>query len=174
MNITLNVSPIKVLMFFYLILMANLLSTKLNAHLIDNINNNKILKHIIIFVTIIVLLTLVYSDLNIYDLIIYGFIIYFVFILSTKMNKNYVMGILSLLVLFYLKDYYNKQKIMIIAKDQTLNGLDKEKKIENINKQNLSMNVIFGLLVVGGALLYDNKKVAQYGGGYSLQKFFNI
>jgi hypothetical protein len=174
MNITLNVSPIKVLMFFYLILMANLLSAKLNAHLIDNINNNKILKHIIIFVTIIVLLTVIYSDLNIYDLIIYGFIIYFVFILSTKMNKNYVMGILSLLVLFYLKDYYNKQKIMIIAKDQTLNGLDKEKKIENINKQNFSMNVIFGLLVVGGALLYDNKKAEQYGGGYSLQKFFNI
>ncbi len=174
MIITINVSPIKILMFFYLLLMANLLSTKLNAHLIENINNNKILKHILIFVTIIVLLTVIYSDLNIYDLIIYGFIIYFVFILSTKMNKNYIMGILLLLVIFYLKDYYNKQKMIIIAKDHTINGIDKEKKIENLNKQNMTMNIIFGLLVVGGSLLYDDKKYAQYGGGYSLQKFFNI
>jgi len=174
MNITINVSPIKILLFFYLILMTNLLSTKLNAHLIENINNNKILKHILIFTTIVVLLTIIYSDLNIYDLIIYGFIIYFVFILSTKMNKNYILGILTLLFLFYLKDYYNKQKIITITRDQTIKGIDKEQKIENINKQNMTINVIFGLLVVGGALLYDDKKYTQYGGGYSLLKFFNL
>ena len=174
MNININVSPLKILMFFYLILMANLLSAKLNAHLIENINNSKILKHILIFSTIMVIITLIYADLNLYDLVIYTFITYFVFILSTKMNKNYIMGLLLILALFYLKNYYNTQKMTVIIKDHTINGINKEQKIEKIKKENMTLNVIFGLLVVGGALLYDDKKYAQYGGGYSLQQFFNL
>ena len=174
MNININVSPLKVLMFFYLLMISNLLSTKLNAHLIENINNNKILKHILIFSTIMVLLTIIYQDLNLNNLIIYTFIIYFVFILSTKINKNYIIALMILLAIFYLKDYYNKQKKNIIYRDNNINGNIKEEKIEKINKQNVIMNIIFGLSVISGALLYDNKKYIQYGGNYSLHKFFNL
>ena len=40
-----------------------------------------------------------------------------------------------------------------------------------IEKENFMLNVIYGLIVIGGALLYDDKKYKQYGGGYTFRKF---
>lgn len=174
MNINITVSPLKILMLLYLLLISNLITTKLNAHLIEHIQSNQILQHIICFSIIIVLFTLIYKDLNLYDLVIYSFITYFIFILSTKLNKNLVFGVLLLLGLFFIKDYYLNQKINLLKLDNNINGIIKEQKIYEIRKQNISLNVILGLVVIGGALLYDNKKFNQYGSSYSLKTFFNL
>jgi hypothetical protein len=174
MNINLAISPLKILMLFYLLLVSNLITNKLNAHLIEDIKSNSIIQHIMVFTTILVLFALLYTDLNLYDMIIYTFITYFIFILSTKLNKNVVYGVLLLLGLFFIKNYYNNQKINILKIDPTINGNIKEQKINKIREQNITLNVILGLVVIGGALFYDKKKYNQYGGRYSLKTFFNL
>lgn len=171
MNINLNISPIKILVLFYLLLMSNLITQKLNKHIIEKLNNNKILQHILGIITILVILCLVYDNMNIYDIVIYTFVIYFVFVLSTKLNQNVLLFSIMLLVLFFLKEYYNNNKINLIIKDENLDGFAKEKKIKQIEKENITLNVIYGLVVIGGSLLYDDKKYKQYGGNYTLKKF---
>lgn len=171
MNINLNISPIKILMLFYLLLMSNLITQKLNKHIIEKLNNNKILQHILGIITILVILCLVYDNMNIYDMVIYTFIIYFVFVLSTKLNQNVLLFSIMLLILFFLKEYYNNNKINLIIKDYSIDGIQKEIKIKQIEKENITLNVIYGLVVIGGALLYDDKKYKQYGGNYTLKKF---
>jgi len=171
MNINLNISPIKILMLFYLLLMSNLITQKLNKHIIEKLNNNKLLQHIVGFITILVILCLVYNNMNIYDMVIYTFVIYFVFILSTKLNQNVLLFSILLLVLFFLKEYYNNNKINLIIKDNSIDGMVKESKIKQIEKENITFNIIYGLVVIGGSLLYDNKKYKQYGGNYTLIKF---
>ena len=171
MNINLNISPIKILMLFYLLLMSNLITQKLNKHIIEKLNNNKILQHILGIITILVILCLVYDNMNIYDMVIYTFVIYFVFVLSTKLNQNVLLFSIMLLILFFLKEYYNNNKINLIIKDNSIDGIQKEIKIKQIEKENITLNVIYGLVVIGGALLYDDKKYKQYGGNYTLKKF---
>jgi hypothetical protein len=171
MNINLNISPIKIIMLFYLLLMSNLITQKLNKHIIEKIHNNKLLQHVIGIITILILLCLIYNDMNIYDMAIYTFVIYFVFILSTKLNQNLLLISLILLLIFFLKEYYNKNKINIIINDENIDGITKEKKIKQIEKENFTINIIYGLVVIGGALLYDDKKYKQYGGNYTFKKF---
>jgi len=171
MNINLNISPVKVLMLFYLLIMANFITSKLNKHLIEHINNNKITQHLLGIITILVILCLIYNNMNVYDIIIYTFVIYFVFVLSTKLNQNVLYVSLTLLLLFFIKEYYNNKKINLIIKDENIDGMIKETKIKKIEKENFMLNVIYGLIVIGGALLYDDKKYKQYGGGYTFRKF---
>jgi len=171
MNINLNISPIKILMLFYLLLMSNLITQKLNKHIIEKLNNNKLLQHIVGIITILVILCLVYDNMNIYDMVIYTFVIYFVFVLSTKLNQNVLLFSIMLLILFFLKEYYNNNKINLIIKDNSIDGIQKEIRIKQIEKENITLNVIYGLVVIGGALLYDDKKYRQYGGNYTLKKF---
>jgi hypothetical protein len=171
MNINLNISPLKILMLFYLLLMSNLITQKLNKHIIEKINNNKLLQHIVGIVTILVILCLVYDNMNIYDIVIYTFVIYFVFVLSTKLNQNVLLFSIMLLIIFFLKEYYNNNKINLIIKDNSIDGIKKEIRIKQIEKENITLNVIYGLVVIGGALLYDDKKYIQYGGNYTLKKF---
>ncbi len=52
-----------------------------------------------------------------------------------------------------------------------IDGMIKETKIKKIEKENFMLNVIYGLIVIGGALLYDDKKYKQYGGEYTFRKF---
>ena len=129
MNINLNISPVKVLMLFYLLIMANFITSKLNKHLIEHINNNKITQHLLGIITILVILCLIYNDMNVYDMIIYTFVIYFVFVLSTKLNQNVLYVSLTLLLLFFIKEYYNNKKINLIIKDENIDGMIKETKI---------------------------------------------
>jgi len=171
MNINLNISPIKILMLFYLLLMSNLITQKINKHIIEKLNNNKLLQHIVGIITILVILCLVYDNMNIYDMVIYTFVIYFVFVLSTKLNQNVLLFSIMLLILFFLKEYYNNNKINLIIKDNSIDGIQKEIRIKQIEKENITLNVIYGLVVIGGALLYDDKKYKQYGGNYTLKKF---
>lgn len=171
MNINLNISPIKILMLFYLLLMSNLITQKINKHIIEKLNNNKLLQHIVGIITILVILCLVYDNMNIYDMVIYTFVIYFVFVLSTKLNQNVLLFSIMLLLLFFLKEYYNNNKINLIIKDNSIDGIQKEIRIKQIEKENITLNVIYGLVVIGGALLYDDKKYKQYGGNYTLIKF---
>ena len=91
-------------------------------------------------------------------ILIYTFVIYFVFVLSTKLNQNVLYVSLTLLLLFFIKEYYNNKKINLIIKDENIDGMIKETKIKKIEKENFMLNVIYGLIVIGGALLYDDKK----------------
>jgi hypothetical protein len=151
--------------------MSNFITSKLNKHLIEHINNNKITQHLLGIITILVILCLVYNNLNIYDMVIYTFVIYFVFVLSTKLNQNVLLISIILLLLFFIKEYYNNKKINLIIKDENIDGITKEKRIIKIEKENFTLNVIYGLVVIGGALLYDDKKYNQYGGNYTFRKF---
>ena len=174
MNINLNISPVKILMLFYLLIMSNLITSKLNKHIIEYINNNKLFQHLLIIITILVLLCLIYNDMNIYDMIIYTFIIYFVFILSTKLNQNVMYISLLILFVFFIKEYYNNKQINIIIMDKNIDGNKKEILIKKREKENFTLNVIYGLVVIGGALLYDDKKYLQYKNDYSLRKFIDF
>ncbi len=165
-----KISPIKILSILYILLMSNILFTKLNKHLIEFLNTNTFAKHILTFITIIVLITLVYSHLDISELIFYAVIIFILFILSTKSTYHVNLIILGILFILYMLDYTYTNKISDTVNSQ----LSYENKKNIISKFKIKKNhsiIFFAIAVVAGALLYDSKKYNQYKDKYSLMVF---
>lgn len=168
-----NISPIKVLTLLYALIMSSILLDKVNRHLVEAVNKYAVLKHMLIITTIIVILTHIYSDVDMATLIVYSLLIYFLFILSTKTSMIMNVFVASSLFALYLLTYqWDREKKKI---EMQSDGYYDEKlnKINEINKRNKYATIGLIGLVVFSALLYDNKKYKQHGGNYSLLRFIS-
>ncbi len=167
-----EISVIKVLMLFYLLITMNIMSKNINNKIETIIKDNIYLKHLLGLITVMILLSLIYN-LTSTDLILYSIILYFVFLLSTKISSKYVIVLLLILAVIYFYDYFNEKKIKEIQIDTILNKNEKNNIIENkkINSRNVTIGTIFVILCC--SLLYENKKINQFGGDFELNKFLN-
>jgi len=167
-----EISIIKILMILYLIVFTNTLTVKFGEKLLYKINENIILKHIIGLITIGIILSLLYS-LEGKDLILYSLLIYFAFLLSTKMSSDLLIIAIVILAGLYFFDYFNDKKINQLNNDNNVSKEIKNNIIKNKknNKRNITLMTLF--VVVCGSLIYENKKVGQYGGSFNLDKFLN-
>jgi hypothetical protein len=168
-----DISVIKLVMILYLFVFANVISTKINTKIIYRIENNVMIKHIVGLITIGVLLSLVYSSIPLKDLILYSLIIYVVFILSTKISKNYVLLALLLLVGVYFLSAETENRIKGIKNDQSIHITEKSKLITHLESKNNKITYFYIFAVVIGSLMYDEKKFVQMGGSYDLVNFLN-
>ena len=168
-----DISVIKLVMILYLFVFANVISTKINTKLVERIEKNVMVKHIVGLITIGVLLSLVYNSIPLKDLILYSIIIYVVFLLSTKISKNYVLLGLLLLVGVYFLSAESENRIKGIKNDQSINIDEKVKLIKHLEGKNNKITYFYIFAVVIGSLMYDEKKNVQMGGSYDLMKFLN-
>ena len=168
-----DISVIKLVMILYLFVFANVISTKINTKLVERIEKNVMIKHIVGLITIGVLLSLVYNSIPLKDLILYSIIIYVVFLLSTKISKNYVLLGLLLLVGVYFLSAESENRIKGIKNDQSINIDEKVKLIKHLEGKNNKITYFYIFAVVIGSLMYDEKKNVQMGGSYDLMKFLN-
>lgn len=168
-----DISVIKLVMILYLFVFANVISTKINTKLVERIEKNIMVKHIVGLITIGVLLSLVYNSIPLKDLILYSIIIYVVFLLSTKISKNYVLLGLLLLVGVYFLSAESENRIKGIKNDQSININEKVKLIKHLEGKNNKITYFYIFAVVIGSLMYDEKKNIQMGGSYDLMKFLN-
>jgi len=169
-----DISIIKTIMIMYLFIFANVISTKINTKIIERIEENIIIKHIIGLITVGVILSLVYKNLCPKRIITYSIIIYFIFILSTKVPKKYILLSVILLMGFYFMNYFTENKLYNIKKDKSINLKNKENSINHLEKKCNTMTFVYIFAILAGSLLYDEKKYNQYGGSYSLSKFLNF
>lgn len=168
-----DISVVKLIMILYLFVFANVISTKINTKIIDKIEENIMIKHIVGLITIGILLSLVYNSIPLKDLILYSVVIYVVFLLSTKISKNYVLLGLLVLVGVYFLSTETENKIKSIKNDQSININDKVNSIKQLESKNNKITYFYIFAVIAGALMYDEKKNIQMGGSYDLMKFLN-
>jgi hypothetical protein len=168
-----DISIVKLVMILYLFVFANVISTKINTKIIDRIEKNVMIKHIVGLITIGVLLSLVYNSIPLKDLLLYSLIIYIVFLLSTKISKNYVLLGLLVLVGVYFLSAETENRIKGIKNDQSININDKVKIIKHLEGKNNKITYFYIFAVAIGSIMYDEKKYVQMGGSYDLMKFLN-
>jgi len=168
-----DISIVKLVMILYLFVFANVISTKINSKIVDRIEKNVMIKHIVGLITVGVLLSLVYNNIPLKHLILYSVIIYVVFLLSTKISKNYVVLGLLILVGVYFLSAETDNRINGIKNDQSININDKVKLIKHLESKNNKITYFYIFAAVIGSLMYDEKKHIQMGGSYDLMKFLN-
>ena len=168
-----DISIIKLVMILYLFVFANVISTKINTKIVYRIENNVMIKHIVGLITVGVLLSLVYNSIPLKDLLLYSLVIYVVFLLSTKISKNYILLGLLVLVGVYFLSAETENRIKSVKNDQSLHITEKTKLITHLESKNNKITLFYIFVIVVGSLMYDEKKYVQMGGSYDLMKFLN-
>lgn len=161
-----DVSLSRSLLIFYLLIANNYTSNLYSRQLKDFINNNRYIQHIIGFTTLLVIINLFAGLNNSMDSIKYSMILYSWFIFSTKLDLQWNLMIIGLLVLGYINENSMIDKEENIEKDEYVTK-DVIKRIRKHNKKTRTIICLSIILVtIFGTYQYFNKKHQQYGGGF--------
>lgn len=164
----------RVILLVYLILASGYCSDLFSEGLKTAIKDNRMMQHLILLIMIITLMIMFGNPLNIgnsknniINSIIVGFIVYVWFILTTKLDLKYNVGILVILGLYFLFESYKINENNNVLEDTTLNNEKKSQLIVKFNEyQKYLLISIFGLTVIGTtSYLFDTKNKIQSGGG---------
>lgn len=156
----------KVLLVFYLIVASNYTDNLIAKQLKDFLDNNRLAQHVIGFLTMIVLVTLVGGVVDTRSAIVYSLIGYVWFIFSTKLDIHWNVVIITLLFVGYMYENSLGVRERQILDDPNLTAKHKR---EAIDKNNRYKTWIVGsviLVTIIGTIMYSHKKHGQYGGGY--------
>lgn len=168
-----DISVMKIIMTIYLFIFVNVISTNVTKKIIDRVEENIIIKHILGLITVGVLLSFQYKNIPIKHLILYTLTIYFVFLLSTKISHTYILLAILILAGVYFFNQMNENKIDSIKTDQSINLQNKESLIKKLESTSNNVTYFYIGAVIFGSLLYDQKKSTQFGGSYSVLKMLN-
>lgn len=162
---------VKVLLIFYIIVASNCTENLLSKQTRELLNNNRYIQHILGFMTLFVLITLIDDQIDTSTALIYTISGYLLFVLSTKLDIHWTIAIVILLFIGYM--YQNNIQIRIneINNDTSLSA---ERKLVLLNEIETTNKWIIGSIIVVavlGTIFYTQKKQEQYGGGYDIIKY---
>jgi hypothetical protein len=166
-----NIFDIRILLILYLTQLSSLTNNTLGKQLKEFVYSNRLIQHIINLVFLFVLISMLDQGMNINSVLISGVAIYLIYILTTKLDLQFNLIILSLMVIYYFYKREMDKKDNRLISDKDLDILIKNN-IINIdeNKYNLMGLGILGILIYC-VYIYMNRKSVQYGGGFSYSKF---
>jgi hypothetical protein len=164
-------SLIAVLLLFYLITVSGFTENLLSKQLRTFFSENRAAQHLIGFTTLLTLIMVLGTTMSIEKGILFAIIGYAWFIFSTKLDIQWSMMIILLLLFGFIYESKLDENQQIVEKDTALTAEEKQSKVDSYHTQRL---VIVGgiiLVTVVGAFLYIGKKDVQYGGGFDIMKF---
>ena len=157
----------KVLLIFYLAVAGNFTNNLLSKQLRDVLEENRIAQHIIAILTLFVIITSVGGIVDTKMTIIYTVIGYTWFIFTTKLDIQWNMVIMLIILVGYMyeNNLDNKEKMMVGDKSLT----ESDKKLIKHKDNLIKSYIVIGALTVTiiGTAMYSNKKHIQYGGGHN-------
>jgi len=167
-----STSLAKILLIFYMIVASNCTENLLSKQTRDIINNNRYIQHMIGFMTLFVLITLVSDQIDTRTALIYAILGYIWFVFSTKLDIHWNIAIIILLFIGYMYENSNKIRETDIKND---NSLTDEQKLSLLTEiENTKTWIVGSVIIVTilGTIFYSQKKIEQYGGGYDVFTYF--
>jgi hypothetical protein len=158
----------KVLLIFYVLIASSATDNLMSKQIKEYINDNRYVQHILGFLTMIVLVTLVGGVVDNRAAIFYALVGYIWFIFSTKLDIHWNMIIIVLLFIGYMIENSMGVREAEIRVDKTLTDEQKQKIIkDNMMYKNWIIGSVLMVTIIG-TLFYSQKKHEQYGGGYDV------
>jgi hypothetical protein len=165
------ISPVSILLYVYLLIISSMYYKDIAKSFRKVIHKNKLLKHLLLFIGIVVILTHVYIQYDMVIILFYAFALYILLLLLFKSDFKWTIGILLSLCIYHI--YYLKQKQLETNKlnDKLISNEDKDIIIHKFFKKNVLICSGFVLLIICGSLAYDSKQYGQHKNNYRLNKF---
>jgi hypothetical protein len=164
-------SIISALLIFYIVVL-NCFNHNLVAKQVKTfINENRYAQHIISYIMLLTIILLL-TKLNIIMTILYSVVAYLLYILTTKLDIQINIIIFICLLLGFLYEHIYTKKEIELKDDSSLNYDEKQKILEDANKNQTIIILITFLVTLGGSFIYFNRKQLQYTNSFSFSKFF--
>jgi len=175
----LNLSIGKILLLTYIIISSSYCSNLFSNGLKKAIESNKYVQHIILILLIMSLMILFgnpfgieISTSNTVNILLATLLIYFWFIITTKLDLSWNIGIIILLAIYFLYESKYTTDINIQLKDSLISNEQKSEIVNTfVQQNNIILAGIFGITLVG-TFFYTSEKQIQYGGGFNLVNFW--
>lgn len=166
-----NVSMSKALLLFYILVASNFTKNLYSGQLQDFLENSRLAQHLIGFITMLIVVVSVSGINEVSNVFLYSALGYGWFILTTKLDLEWNLVILGLLVFGFLYESKMVGKEKITEDDQALTEEEKDR----IKESNTRMKTIVVISIVTitliGSVQYFMKKKVQYGGEFDVEKF---
>ena len=173
-----NFSIGRILLLTYIIIASSYCSDLFSNGLKKAIQENKYAQHIILIILIITLMFCFGNPFGVqitsnqpFNIIIMSLLVYVWFIMTTKLDLTWNIGILILLTIYFLFESKYVSDYNVLLKDPIIDNNTKNKLVSTyLSTQKYLLVSIFGVTLVG-TLIYANEKREQYGGGFSITNF---
>jgi hypothetical protein len=174
-----NFSVGRIVLLTYVILASQYCSNLFSHGLKEAIESNRMVQHLILIILIMALMIVFGNPLGVeftnnqqFNIIIMTLLVYVWFIMTTKLDLGWNVAILIILTIYFLYESKKISDYKLILSDPNLDNLKKKELFDSFdNLQKILLVTIFGV-TIAGTLLYVNEKQIQYGGGFSMYRFF--
>lgn len=174
-----NFSVGRIILLTYVILASQYCSNLFSHGLKEAIESNRMVQHLILLILIMALLIIFGNPLGVeitnnqqFNLIIMSLLVYVWFVLTTKLDLSWNVAILILLTIYFLYETKKVSDYKIVLQDPNLTDIKKKELFDSYgNLQMYLLIAIFGVTLTG-TFFYANEKQVQYGGGFSMYRFF--
>ena len=175
----LNLSIGKILLLTYIIIASSHCSNLFSNGLKKAIESNRFVQHIVLILLIMSLMILFGNPFGVeityshtFNIVILTLLVYVWFILTTKLDMAWNLGIIILLAIYFLYESKSITDLNLQLKDNLISSEKKAKLVNTFsNTNNYLLLSIFSITVVG-TLFYSSEKQVQYGGGFSPLTFW--
>lgn len=166
-----NISMSTALLIFYLIYAQQFTQGLYSGQLTDFLSSHRNIQHAIGYSTMLIIVMEVGGVHYPQAAILYSAIAYLWFIMTTKMDLQWSLAMIALLVVAFIYENQMEDKEMQLEKDDAVEDED----LKRIKKAHKKHRTIIGLsiscITIIGMLMYFSKKQEQYGGNFDMDKF---
>lgn len=174
----LNFSIGRIILLTYIIISSSYCVNLFSNGLKEALENNKYAQHIILILLIMALMICFGNPFSVevtsnqqINIVIMSLLVYVWFIMTTKLDLAWNIGILILLTIYFLYESKQVSDYNMVKSDSLVEANKKNQILDTyVNTQKYVLMIIFGVTIVG-TLIYANEKKEQYGGGFSIDKF---
>ena len=174
-----NFSIGRIVLLTYVILSSQYCSNLFSHGLKNAIESNRLVQHLILLILIMTLMIIFGNPLGVeitnneqFNTIVMSLLVYVWFIMTTKLDLTWNISIMIVLCIYFLFESKKISDYKIVVNDPNLDINKKKELLDSFDQlQKYLLITIFGM-TIAGTYLYANEKQIQYGGGFSLYKFF--
>ena len=166
-----KISPLAILLLFQIIYISHSFYGELTMKVKYQLENNKLLRHLLIFLMVLVVVSEIYKNYDLKIILLYSIILYVLLVALTRISASWFIGIFIVLCIYHL--YISRtDKVVDDVLSNQLVGYEKKEYI--YNETNRDKIVHFGLitgLIIIGVLFYEKYKKQKYRQRFRLTKF---
>ena len=165
--------PLYFIFTFFLLICADSTSILFPCHIRRLLENNLIIKHVMVYLTITFLIVLLenFPDKNLYKIFSVSLYLYVIFIFISKTEYGFFIFILIVTAIIYIL-YLKRQELA--KKEETASKKEKEeiaKKHDLIIKINNGLIIVVFILTIIGFFVYMGRKKFEYKNNFSYLTF---
>lgn len=166
-----NISISRALLLFYLFIANSYTQELYSGQLSDFIKDNRFAKHIIGYITMLVIIMSIGGVTNLQTAALYTSIAYVWFLMTTKLDLQWSLLIIGLLLIGYMSESNMVDREKIMAEDQALDKYHCYKiKMKHYGMKRIIMLSILGVTIIG-TMFYFIKKQGQYQNNFDALTF---